>query len=834
MKPSPSILVRSFAARAVALALAATCALIAAGGLLGPASRLSTIATAANPPAKSAESLPIQPYLTKHCVECHSGDNPKAGLALANVRSASDVLRKRKSWENLLEMVESQAMPPEKRPQPTTAETQQFVAAVRKIFDDYDRNAAPDPGRVTMRRLNRVEYDYTIRDLFYGLDAHVSEDFPADDVGHGFDNIGDVLSMSPVLMERYLAAAEQIAKKVMPTELPKPTVRRVYLKGRDPAGKQNFSGNFRILSTKPAKEMSLTGPLFAQYRVAPNDEYRFNISCYGARADQLPVKIAVFASGSQLADPSKPEEVAKLLEAGSPRFGRIRILETLEVTGRDPKKPQIFDVKVTEIPGLERLGVALVKTEEGTPDAELFLNSLSLDGPVDTRPFAMRRLLDSTGKTQAERTQEILSRFASRAFRRPATKIEVDRLVKVVADAEARGEKWEAGLQLAIEVVLASPKFLFRAELDDRPTALETRPLDEFQLASRLSYFLWSSMPDDALFAAARKNELTKNLDSHVRRMLADPKSSALVEQFAMQWLQLGRLKTHAPDPTTFPNFKEPLRQAMFKETQLFLEAIIREDRSIVDLIDSDFTYMNASLAKFYGVADTKGNTKNTKKWVPGGKRMFSDSEWERVTLADGIRGGILTQAGILTVSSNTTRTSPVKRGKWVLEQILGEPPPPPPPDVPELEQQKDKLTGTLRQRMEQHRANPACAGCHAKMDQLGFAFENFDAIGAYRLEDEGAAIDPSGKLPTGEKFHGPSELRKILVADRDKFARCLAEKMLTFALGRGLEYYDARAIDQVVATLKKNDYKFSALCTEIVRSEPFRLRRGINDTAGE
>jgi hypothetical protein len=272
----------------------------------------------------------------------------------------------------------------------------------------------------------------------------------------------------------------------------------------------------------------------------------------------------------------------------------------------------------------------------------------------------------------------------------------------------------------------------------------------------------------------------------------------------------------------------------MLKETELFLQAIIREDRSIVDLIDSDFTYMNASLSKFYGVADTMGNTKDTKKWIPGGKRMFSDAEWERVTLTDGIRGGILTQAGVLTVTSNLTRTSPVKRGKWVLEQILGEPPPPPPPNVPELEQQKDKLTGTLRQRMEQHRANPACAGCHAKMDQLGFAFENFDAVGAWRTQDEGADIDPSGTLPGGISFRGPAELRKILLADKDKFARCLAEKMLIFALGRGLEYYDDRAIDRIVATLKKNDYKFSSLCTEIARSDPFRLRRGIEDATGE
>lgn len=860
---------RSLAARAVLTTLLVACALVAAGTLLGPTAsgpaRLAAADPNSKPSAKPAAvkvaaapqahaPLPLQGFLNKHCTECHAGENPKAGLSLAAVTSTRDVLKKRKAWENLVEMVEGQAMPPEGRPQPSAAEVAAFTAAVNKIFSDYDKTAASDPGRVTMRRLNRVEYDHTIRDLFYGLDVHASEDFPADDVGHGFDNIGDVLSMSPVLMERYFASAEHIAKKIVLADVPKSTERKIWMRQRDPQGEQKFAGQFRVLSTKASKDPALTGPFTGQYRILEHDQYRFRVICYGAwpgtkaptAADKLlsdsdnpskpkdePVKFVVFASGSMLEGPSPASDVEKL-HGNTQRYGKIRILKTLEVTARDPKKPQTFEVLVDAIPGLERVGVALVATEKDKPEAELMLSVMSLDGPLDTRPYAMRRLLDGTKATlQADSTREVLARFADRAYRRPATTQEIDRLVKIVSDVEAGGEKWEAGMQLAIESVLASPKFLFRTELDDRPTAQENRALDEFQLASRLSYFLWSSMPDDELFAAARKGDLSKNLDSQVRRMLLDPKSDALVQQFAMQWLQLGRLKTHAPDAATFPNFKEPLRQAMLKETELFLKAIIREDRSIIDMIDSDFTYMNASLSKFYGVVDTMGNRNGTKKWVNGGKRMFSDAEWERVTLTDGIRGGLLTQAGILTVTSNTTRTSPVKRGKWVLEQILGEPPPPPPPNVPELEAQKEKLTGTLRQRMEQHRANPACAGCHAKMDQLGFAFENFDPIGAYRTKDEGAEIDPSGTLPSGASFRGPAELRKILLADKDKFARCLAEKMLTFALGRGLEYYDDRAVDRIVATVKKNDYKFSSLCTEIVRSDPFRLRRGI-EAAGE
>ncbi len=444
----------------------------------------------------------------------------------------------------------------------------------------------------------------------------------------------------------------------------------------------------------------------------------------------------------------------------------------------------------------------------------------------------MRKFLErDTKKSHAEQTHEVLSRFASRAYRRPATTEEVARLTTLVTDVEASGQSWEVGLQLAIQAVLANPKFLFRAELDDRPTAPEARALDEFQLASRLSYFLWSSMPDDELFALARNGELTKSLDAQVRRMLKDPKSSALVDQFAMQWLQLGRLTSHAPDPATFPDFKEPLRQAMFMETKLFLNEIIHEDRSIIDMLDSDFTYMNSSLAKLYGVYDTMGNGSGRKK-IPGGKSFRGDAVYDRVTLTDGLRGGLLTQAGILTVTSNPTRTSPVKRGKWVLEQILGEPPPPPPPNVPELEQQKDKLTGSLRQRMEQHRANPACANCHAKMDQLGFAFENFNAIGAYREKDGNDVIDPSGVLDGDKKFRGPAELRKVLLERKDEFARCLTEKLMIYALGRGLEYYDDRAATRIVAELPKHDYKFSTLCLEIVRSEPFRMRRGSEELA--
>jgi hypothetical protein len=340
-------------------------------------------------------------------------------------------------------------------------------------------------------------------------------------------------------------------------------------------------------------------------------------------------------------------------------------------------------------------------------------------------------------------------------------------------------------------------------------------------------------MPDEELFALAGKKALTANLDAQVRRMLQDPKAKALVDNFAMQWLQLRRLQTFAPDPKLFPTFNEKLRQAMLRETELFVEAILREDRSILDLIDADFTYLNEPLAEHYGIKDTNGNLRGQKPTrAPG--QPIRGPQFVRVSLASpggdsrNIRGGLLTHASVLTVTSNPTRTSPVKRGRWVLEQILGTPPPPPPPDVPELpETEKAALSGSLRQRMEQHRANPSCASCHARMDPIGFAFENFNAIGAFRAKDGEFPIDPSGTLPDGQSFQGPAELKAILKGKKDLFARCLAEKMLIYALGRGLEHYDKPTIDRVSAALARNNYKFSTLVTEIAKSDPFRLRRG-------
>jgi hypothetical protein len=334
-------------------------------------------------------------------------------------------------------------------------------------------------------------------------------------------------------------------------------------------------------------------------------------------------------------------------------------------------------------------------------------------------------------------------------------------------------------------------------------------------------------MPDAELFELAAKKQLTAQLEKQVRRMLLDPKSSQLVENFAMQWLQLQRLESFAPDPKLFPSFDEALRTAMLDESKQFFETVMREDRSILDLIDADFTFLNERLAKHYGIVDTVGTLSGQKPAEPGGQPIRGN-QWVRVSLAGGQRGGLLTQASVLTVTSNPTRTSPVKRGRWVLEQILGTPPLPAPPNVPELaEGEQATLSGSLRQRMEQHRANPACANCHARMDPLGFAFENYDAIGRFRTHDGPFPIDPAGELPDGSSFQGAGDLKVILKDKRELFARCLTEKMLIYALGRGLEYYDRPTVDRIVSALAANEDRFSTLVIEIAKSDPFRFRRG-------
>ncbi len=589
----------------------------------------------------------VRTTLSAYCMDCHGADEPEAALNLARFDIDSvDVSEATDVWARVLEMVESGEMPPEQEAQPTAEEKKQLVTWLESALESVDCRKISQPGRVTIRKLNRAEYNNTIRDLV-GIDFRPAEDFPADNVGNGFDNIAQVLSLPPLLMEKYLEAAEAVVNQAFDDE-------------------------------------------------------------------QVRAQI-IFATPGE-------------------------------------------------------------------------------------------------NESHQDVARQVIRQFAERAFRRPVDDAEIERLTTLYQLGRDNELDYVDSLQLPLQAILASPQFLYRIEFDLEPDADDqTRPLNDYELATRLSYFLWSSMPDAELIELAAEDRLDdpEVLDKQVRRMLQDEKSQALVDNFAGQWLELRNLSKAAPDPVKFPKFDEELRAAMRRETDHFFAALMRQDRSVLDLIDADYTFVNERLANHYGMDGVDGD------------------EFREVKITDSRRGGVLTHASILTLTSNPTRTSPVKRGKWILENILGTPPPPPPPGVEELmEEEETELLGTLRERMEQHREDPSCAVCHRKMDVLGFGFENFDGIGSWRDRDGRFEIDPSGKLPGDRVFRSPAELRVLLKDEqRDQFVRCIAEKMLTYAVGRGLESYDRCAVDEIVKAMESNEYRFSALVMAVVNSEPFRLR---------
>jgi hypothetical protein len=726
----------------------------------------------------------VVPFLEKYCYDCHDAELEKGHLNLEAFKDDSRFFRDQRVWREVVNQVTSGEMPPaKKKTRPSPAEIEARQSSVHKLLAAAIAKAKPDPGDVTIRRLNRAEYNQTIRDLCF-LDENFSADFPADDTGYGFDNIGDVLTFSPVHLERFLSVGEAIAAKAMPDKAGEMEGTGLAMVEMSPKGRRESQQRF----FDPAP--TLTGPMTA------------------TRAGDYVISVSLRSTGSTGDPPPKVAFLVDGREVGAYQFKQV-------------KKSEVAEAKVTLTAGPHDFTLKWLN-----PPAKITGNARTLSGlrlrllgPKDTRTELQRRLTLVIGtKFGTARAQAVANSFVSRAFRRPATPAELNRYVKVFLDAEKAKGSWEAGAQAMIALVLASPKFIFRAEQDETPTAKDAHPISEFALASRLSYFLWGSMPDDELFQLAYAKKLSANLEAQTRRLLKDPRSRYLTEGFGLQWLQLRQLSAVSPDPAMFPAFNDAVRASMIKETELFFAEIVREDRSVLDLIDADFTYVDRNLAVFYGLSGEFS-------------RGRGQSEFIRVTLPPGERGGILTHASILTATSNPTRTSPVKRGKWILEQILGSPPPPAPPSVPTLEGQQ--LKGNLRQRMEQHRADPACASCHSRMDAIGFAFERFDAVGQVRQTDEGQPIDPAGKLPDGRAFAGAGELKKLLLADKEKVVRNLSSKLLTFGLGRGLDYYDGPAVDKITEAALKVDGRFSALVLGVVQSDPFRLRRGTSQVEG-
>ncbi len=796
---------------------------------------LLLVALTANPGEKDTSDFSQNGalFLEQYCFSCHAGDQPAAELSLDSFTDDHSLIENRDIWERILDMLTTGQMPPSDSDRfPPMEASESFVAHIEAIFEHADRMAKPNPGRVTVRRLNKVEYRNTVRDLL-GTDFNPTENFPADDVGHGFDNIGDVLTMSPLLMERYLEAAEAIATRVILLDPPPPSKRYQSGSRLDPRHDDVPDERYRLLDPT-ATEAWKTGPFTTgatYFKISPDVEIVYRATLYAETDSETPVEVVLFIQGDKLKELTPPGKLTRLVGIDPTVDNNIKVLKAFEITARDDEKRQTIEVFITGIPNIERVGIAMLKPIEGEPNAKLQIRTLWSEGPLDTRPDSHFKILACTPDiTQAEQTREVLTRLLRRGYRRPPTKNEVEQLTQFVASIQADDAPWEAGIQEAIKVILCSPKFLFRLEVDDRPQHPEPYPIDEFQLASRLSYFLWSSIPDDELLELAEKKQLTANLEPQVKRMLADPKASELGRNFGTQWLQIQRLTTAAPDLEQFPYFTGSLRLAMLKETELFVESIFREDRSVLDLIDADYTFLNSPLANHYGIMDTQGNWRGQKNPVPGGEKIKGRS-FRRVKIQGSSRGGVLSHASVLTVTSNPTRTSPVKRGRWVLEQILGTPPPPPPPDVPELEEEGETVHGsTLRERLEQHRADPACANCHAKMDPIGFALENYNAIGAFRWKDGELDIDTTAELPDGTIIRGVADLKQVVKDRKQQFLRCLTEKMLTYALGRGLEYYDRSTVDRIVTQLEAEGYRSSVMITEIVKSDPFRLQCGTKD----
>jgi mono/diheme cytochrome c family protein len=785
----------------------------------------------------------VKPFLAEHCYGCHGNKGePEKDLNLESFQSVASLIAHRDRWDEVVRKLRGSEMPPIEEEQPPEEQRQAVAKWIASELDRIDRSTPPDPGRVTARRLNRNEYNNTINELL-GVDSRPAEDFPQDDSGYGFDNIGDVLSLSPALMEKYVTAADRVARQAIfgPPRI-EATLIRLRSEGRRVREARTFPGSYDVTG------LSMPNAFHAIHRVPVSGEYALRVVLGGLRPKASePITVSLWVDNQELRsvthDPDRSAtfsddrqdfggqatEFRVRLEAGD-RWIAVaipRIFEGLPARygGPNPSKrpaPPPAEFKPPAGAPPERLAQLRKRFEETQAELERIpmngarVSSVEVAGPYshDAGPSreSLRKIYTCGHGVSGHQTwcaARIMRDLAARAFRRPVATAEVDTYVRLVRRAEKEEGSFAEGLAVGIQALLVSPDFLFRIERDRRGTT--SYRITQHELATRLSYFIWASMPDAELRRTADAGRLREpaTLAAQVRRMLRDPKSRALAEHFGGQWLQFRALESITRDRERFPDFEDYLRLSMRRETELFFEHIVREDRSILDFIDSTYSFLNERLARHYGLSGVAG------------------PEFRRVELAGSPRGGVVTHASVLTVSSYATRTSPVLRGKWILENLLNAPPPEPPADVPNLDEVAIGTTAALREQLEAHRKNPTCASCHRRMDPLGFGLENFDAVGAWRTMDGNFPVDASGTLPDGRSFSGPEELRTILKGDRDAFAQALTSKLLTYALGRGLERYDNQTVRRIAARLPRHEYRFSGLVLEIVNSLPFQSRRG-------
>lgn len=722
----------------------------------------------------------VEPVLRQKCLMCHNDKTASGNLNLAGLMTPASLAAQRDTWEKIVAKIRTGEMPPKGVPKPPAEVVSALVEHVEAEFEKADKAMPANPGRVTARRLNRVEYSNTVRDLL-GVHFRANEEFPPDDSGYGFDNISDVLTVSPTLMQRYVIAAEKIAARAI---------------GADPLPKPGLFDRRSRVQRKGAGVMELNDII-----EFPAD-YVIRAKFIGHRGvDGKPVLTRISIDGKPVKEVEVPTAFTLVNRQGG---ATQRTQEEVRVFLNDG--PHRFRVEFVN----DEAGKS-IPPGPGPGRNNIVPDSFEIAGPFPpAEELAERKqVVICDPAAGAACVEKIMAPLVKKAYRRSISKSEVLPFVKVSENARAAGYNPGQALQFSIAALLVSPHFLFRIEKD--PAAGQVKRISDIELANRLSYFLWSSMPDGELMALAEKEKLHEKavLTAQLARMLNDGKSSALAENFAGQWLETRSLDAAKPDPVKFPAWNADLKEAMKTETQMFFEEVMRKNLPISDFLDGKYSFLNEQLAKHYGI-----------EGITGG-------EFRRVELDSPQRSGVLTHASVLTVSSYPSRTSPVLRGKYLLENILGAAPPAPPADVPALDEAAIGKKGTLRQQFEQHRADPSCASCHARMDVLGFALENYDATGKWRTKDGEFPVDPAGTFPNGKSFATPAEMKMLLKADMPEFTRCLTEKLMTYALGRGVERFDRRVVQQIARQTEADGYRMQTLIGGIVNSMPFQARRG-------
>ena len=810
-----------------------TCVLV---GVLFVQGSMSARGAAQAPPSATLRSAapapPTRELLDKYCVTCHNEKLRSGGLELTKVDPANPSAHA-DTWEKVVRKLRMDAMPPVGRPRPDAATSARFVQAIER---GIDKAAAthPNPGRTeAVHRLNRAEYQNAVRDLL-AVDIDAATVLPADDADrYGFDNIADVLSVSPALLERYLSAARKVGRLAIGRSTSAPVI-------------QTYTLPTLLFQTDRMSEdlpFGSRGGVAVRHQFPSDGEYTFKIRLQRTYVDCIrgigephdlevrldDVKVKTFRVGGEGKGKPAPASFCNNL-IGDPEWeayihgadehleGRVTAKAGTHVIGVTFGR-EMWEPEGVLQPNPTPFSLAINETPDGLPSVD----SVTISGPynptgVGSTPSRKQIFVCTPARPKGEDAcaKQILSTIARRAYRRPVTPKDIDTAMafyKTGRQSKTRDGSFDAGVQSGIERILVDPDFIFRIEREPAtPVQGPAYRISDLELASRLSFFLWSSIPDDQLLDLAARGRLRVPgvLEQQVRRLLADPRAHSLVDNFAGQWLVLRNIRSAAPDAEIYADFDENLREAFQRETELFFASQLENDRSIVELLTADYTFLNERLARHYGVRNVYGN------------------HFRQVALGNNPqRGGLLTHGSLLTVTSYPNRTSPVLRGKWILQNILGTPPPPPPPNVPTL---PDKGEGgrpaTVRARLEQHRKNPVCATCHATMDPLGFALENYDAIGSWRTTAEGgSAIDSSGTFPGGVAFEGPQGLRGMILAHKQEFVETVTEKLLAYALGRGVQYYDYPSVRKIVRDSASADFRWSAVVLGIVKSEPFQMR---------